>query len=183
MIIVVSVSVGVTFAAWSKQVTGRQTNVMVIGDINIRLNDVYTPQNNMEGGIDHAVDKVVSVTNTGNKPCYVRVLVRREWQDNTDPDFIIPLYNTTYWIKATGYSDPDGYYQDCYYYKGSGTGILAADSTTEPLFSKFYLKEGETSYKGKKGSIIVKAQAVQSDNIALTDLTVWPNDLNFQEAS
>lgn len=190
VIAVVMVSVGVTLAAWES--SGRQTNVVTIGNIEIELHDDYNEIDGTNKKPGDTVAKKVSVENTGDKPCYVRVLVKAYWDGGnaTLNKFIEPNYDTTNWAGPFDWSGSD--YDVCFYYKGtSGDGILQPGVTTKPLFETFQLKDGTIDgvsaeeYKGMTGHIIVKAQAVQSDNINPSEVDVangkWPSGLYFKD--
>lgn len=183
LIVAVSmISVGITLAAANWSATGRETNVLTLGNINIKLIDIYTENDNVEPGVD--VPKTVEVENIGSAPCYVRVWVKKTWSSGSgaspSTDLILPNYDLVHWVK--GSEDPsanDGY--ECYYYKGTGNGVLSKGKKTEPLFTSFKLDEKDKdSYKGLKGQITVKSEAVQTDHIDLGgDVTKWPADLKF----
>lgn len=168
-------SVGVTLAAWTAST--RETNVLTLGNVDISLNEYYEENDSVLPGVD--VVKKVWVTNTGDNDCYVRVLVKKSWDEQsgrTTPstDWIIPTYNTAYWKRAA--VEPyEGY--ECWYYKD----ILAPGDEAKPLFENFQLDAEHfdiDTYGNFTGHIIVKAEAVQSDNYTPTKaggyVTAWP---------
>lgn len=185
IVAVALVSVGVTMAAWNAQTS--ETNVVTIGNVKIDLIDTYTPQNNVSPGVE--VDKIVSVKNTGNTSCYVRVFVKKEWLTDkgvatTEPsvDLIKPQYKSG-WVKGTCPSGSEYTGYECYYYQSE----LAPGQTADSLFDKFVLDDSfdVDKYGNYEGHIIVKAEAVQSeyvvDEMTKTggNITGWPSSLVF----
>lgn len=178
IVAVAMVSVGVTLAVTMKEVTAFETNVVVIGNIKIHLNDEYVG-NDMDTppvfNPGQTVDKKVSVTNTGDNPCYVRVLVNTSWEDTDGRDisnYITLNVNTNYWYTEEETTTVGGETYQIYYYKdivpSSGT---EAQRTTKPLFETFSIKNYSNEIDkvgGTNGSIKVMAQAVQSDNVNWT---------------
>lgn len=190
IVAVAMVSVGVTLALYSSEKA--ETNVLTIGDVDIELEEEFTENQVLSPGTA-SVTKVVTVTNTGNLPCYARILVRREWRnggthvDNTGPDnegkgihvdMIKPNYPSLGagkdWYKGDDVTLNDGTYE-CYYYKN----VLGVGDKTSPLMSSFdFVKtvNGITfdteKYGGYTGVITVYAQAIQSSYLADNDL-IW----------
>ncbi len=208
IVAVAMVSIGVTLAY--APVTAYETNVVVLGNISIRLNDKYysyintpddiededtdpgdivydtdaeTPYNEDEPPTfspGQTVRKVVSVTNTGDHPCYVRLLVRKIWEDkdNNDISDLIELnINKAYWYTEgetyTVTKNDEQREYVLYYYKD----ILDVGETTQPLIRNFTIKDysktsvyagGFDKVVGTKGDIQVMAQAVQSENVKCT---------------
>ena len=174
MVAVAMVSIGVTLAVTMKEVTAFETNVVVIGDIKIRLNDVYEG-NGQKVSPGQTVDKTVSVTNTGDNPCYVRVLVEKIWEDTDGRNisgYITLNVNKDYWYTKGETTTVGGETYQIYYYKdivpSSGT---EEQRTTKPLFEDFTIADYSSEMEkvgGTNGSIKVMAQAVQSDNVITT---------------
>ncbi len=178
------VSVGVTMAVFSDMT--RETNIVTIGNINIKLIDVYTQDNDVTPG--KKVSKKVGVENTGNKPCYVRIFIKKEWYDelnnkvdNPSIDMIEPLYKAG-WASA---ASPYDQYDECYYYQ---TPLEAGDIAS--LFDEFKLSDDfdVSKYGNYQGHIKVYAEAVQSDYIeensdlikdASGNIIGWPTSLIF----
>ncbi len=157
IVAVAMVSIGVTLAL--DPITAFETNVVVIGNINIKLNDEYVG-NDMDTppvfNPGQTVDKKVSVTNTGDNPCYVRVLVNTSWEETTT------VGGETYQIY---------YYKDIVYKDIVPSSGTEAQRTTKPLFENFSIKNYSNEIDkvgGTNGSIKVMAQAVQSDNVNWT---------------
>lgn len=185
IVAVALVSVGVTMAAWNAQTS--ETNVVTIGNVKIDLIDTYTPQNNVSPGV--AVDKVVSVKNTGNTSCYVRIFVKKEWRTDTGAStnlsvaLIEPQYNYSDWVKGTCPSGSVYTGYECYYYQSE----LAPNETADSLFDKFVLDDSfdVDTYGNYEGHIFVKAEAVQSEYIdgelikTNGKITGWPASLVF----
>lgn len=175
------VSVGVTLAA--TKYPGFETNVVVIGQIKIGLidryyeiQDNYSTQHYSEANPPafnpgDTVKKEIAVENTGKFDCYVRILLRREWQINETTDFsnyiTIIEKDTTKWYHGSNVYY-DGVEYECYYYRH----ILPAGETTPLLCEKFKLGDFDKTTAGTKtGKIIVLAQAVQSDYVDVGDLS------------
>ena len=179
IVAVAMVSVGSTFALFDPQ-PNFETNIVVIGDVAIELNDEYyeeqpdydpdDPEKNYnednppEFSPDIDVTKYVSVTNIGNNPCYVRVLMRRIWKDNNDQDIsdkISYTINSDFWYKGDDY-EIGGVEYECYYYKLP----LAPGVRAENLIEKFHIGDFDSATAGgSTGDINVLAHAVQSENI------------------
>lgn len=193
IVAVAMVSVGVTLAALNGTTPLPETNVLVIGNVDIDLNDVYEEKTLNPGTT--GVQKEVSVTNKGSLPCYVRILVKKEWYKPGEYGVAgkTPVVSTANATTATenqtfikdgtkGLSVDmiaptfshtsdwvkgdrvDGY--DCYYYQTA----LSAGATTSTLMDTFGFLEtadgvtfDKDTYAGYVGVISVKAQAVQSD--------------------
>lgn len=169
------VSVGATFALIRG--SSYETNVVTIGNVDVELHEDYPNdgQTLVPGAKD--VKKEVWVENTGNLPCYVRILVKREWRNasgttvNPLPsdlllEMISPNYiNTNDWVKGTT-DTGDGY--EYYYYQHE----LPVGEVTSHLMDTFdFVQEVDgvefstEKYGGYKGIIEVKAQAVQSEYV------------------
>ena len=175
IVAVAMVSVGVTLAV-EEEKPNFETNVVVIGEIKIDLIDEYYEQQSDydpdPDGDKHytennppvlspktTVNKKISVVNTGKFPCFVRLLIKKEWKvGEEDYSGLISLnYDQTNWYKG---SDIDGY--ECYYYKN----ILPVgeNGTAPPLCKTFTLGDFDPNKAGgTTGDIKVFAQAVQSD--------------------
>ena len=195
VVAVAMVSVGATLALRTTKLF--ETNVLTIGDVDIALKEDYksegatlTPNNAT------AIGKHVWVTNEGNLPCYVRVLVKKAWLDNTllkrqvttftdglTLDMIDPQFNTTDWVQG---ADVNGCM--CFYYQKK----LAVGGKTSNLMNEFYFLEtdanGKTfdlgTYGGYTGVIEVQAQAIQADYIEgqfdpTTTITSWGTESNL----
>lgn len=190
MVAVAMVSVGVTLAAWTTPAKN-ETNVITLGSVKIKLIDEYERNDSVSPNV--SVDKKVSVTNTGNSPCYVRILVKRSWKQPSgkpaaDPDWILYThqvggtetdgYNNADWTKGADVT-VDSVVYECYYYT-SGDGKLAVGATTSTLFDHFKLVDtfDTAVYGNYEGAITVMAQAVQSDNFPKSDITDW-SDITF----
>ena len=146
IVAVAMVSIGVTLAL--DPITAFETNVVVIGNINIKLNDEYVG-NDMDTppvfNPGQTVDKKVSVTNTGDNPCYVRVLVEKIWEDTDGRNisgYITLNVNKDYWYTKGETTTVGGETYQIYYYKdivpSSGT---EEQRTTKPLFEDFTIAD------------------------------------------
>ncbi len=141
------------------------------------------------GGMDvfagkNAVDKFVTVENTGKTDAYVRTLVAIE-SGSTDGSLIGHSYHFTWTETVIGKITVDGnsYYLYEYVYNGAelsdgswrhGNGILPAGDTSYPNLSQVYLKhtannEDMEAIDGNNNGtldILVLSQAVQADGFA-----------------
>ncbi len=188
IVAVALVSVGVTMAAFSAMT--RETNVVTIGSIKIKLIDEY-PEEGVSGVTpDQEVDKVVSVQNTGNQSCYVRLFIKKQWFDAdgietsvVSTDLIQPQYKSG-WVKGQCPSGSEYSGFECYYYQYE----LGKGATADSLFDTFKLGADfdMERFANYEGHIVVKAEAVQSDYIddelvkdASGNIIGWPTSLVF----
>lgn len=188
IVAVALVSVGVTMAAFSAMT--RETNVVTIGSIKIKLIDEY-PDEGVDGVTpNQEVDKVVSVQNTGNQPCYVRLFIKKQWFNaygvattEISTDLIQPQYKSG-WVKGQCPSGSEYSGFECYYYQYE----LGQGATADSLFDKFKLGANfdVDRYGNYEGHIIVKAEAVQSEYIgselvkdSTGNIIGWPTSLVF----
>ena len=115
------------------------------------------------------VDKIVSVTNAGDNPIWVRIKLDRSIilaGEAADVDFnVLGLdLNDKYWKEGT-----DGWF----YYNE----ILAPDETTEKLFTQVTFPTSlDNAFMNAKVEIDVLAQGVQSQNNGVTvqEAAGWP---------
>ena len=154
-----------TFAYFTKD--ARATNVITTGTISIRLNDSITGGTEKENGWTlsgvmpgQAVEKAVSVTNTGTSPAWLRVKLEISVEmaagktDTWRGQNVLQFAVNPDWFLAE-----DGYY---YYSKP-----VAADAETERLFQSRTLMlnpQLPNDYQGCAVTINVLAQAVQVKN-------------------
>lgn len=101
------------------------------------------------------LNKVVTVTNTGSVPAYVRIKVQ------IDPTQVLALdpsldFNTTDWGLNNGY----------YYYRNP----LAVGATTTALFTNVTIPTtwDSASYENLSFQVLLDAQAIQAKNITVT---------------
>ena len=162
------------------------TNVATIGEIKIKLIDEYyeasdMTKNHQTYDKDHPpvfkrgddVTKTVYVQNVGEHPCYVRLLVRKEWVyqdpdtlalfdldnptgDAEEEDQIITWTVNDEWVRGKPSDDYPDYY--IYYYK---TPLSARGGKTQSLFKDNQFHIGRYDLDAH---IYVMAQAVQSDS-------------------
>lgn len=138
-----------------------QRNVITAGSVSIDLvekdaegNDFRNPIGVVPGT---AVDKIVTVENTGDNPCWVRISIDKSIElvegvageaDLSLVKFDLDLQN---WTKQG----------DFYYYNKP----LEAGSSTEPLFrTVIFDKSMGNMYENSTATIVVAAQAVQSQH-------------------
>jgi len=153
---------------------GVATNVVTSGSIRMLIHET-TEQGRpfpTEGVVvipGDVVEKEVTVESDCAHPFYLRVKLVCSVNDETlsADDCIRPDINTADWQLHDGW----------YYYKG----IVTPGKTTAPLFSEVEIvgDKVDNSYIGKKLTLTVDAQAVQSENNPLTggDVTTasgWP---------
>ena len=161
-----------TFAYFTKD--ARATNVITTGTISIQLNDSITGGTEKENGWTlsgvmpgQAVEKAVSVTNTGTSPAWLRVKLDISVTgadgkplDLTFGDKQDVLTFTPQMKEGKGwFLAEDGYY---YYSKP-----VAADDETERLFQSGTLMlnpQLPNDYQGCAVTVAVQAQAVQVKN-------------------
>ena len=154
-----------TFAYFTKN--ARATNVITTGTISIQLNDSIAGGTEKENGWTlsgvmpgQAVEKAVSVTNTGTSPAWLRVKLEiavemaagktDTWQGQNVLQFAV---NPDWFLAEDGY----------YYYSKP----VAADAETERLFQSGTLMlnpQLPNDYQGCAVTINVLAQAVQVKN-------------------
>lgn len=112
------------------------------------------------------VSKIVTLSNEGTAPCFVRIALEKSVNDDLlSADGCLEMdINTTDWT-----------YSDGYYYYNS---ILGPDETTTPLFTQVTIVGEAVSndYMNKELKLDVKAYAVQSDNNGASALEAsgWP---------
>lgn len=153
--------VGGTFA-WF---TDRQevTNVVTMGNVSVVLNDIY--EGHTVALPSKTVSKIVSVTNDGGQPAYVRIQLEKFWsaydENGKQPDGTedVELIHINFTNPADWVVGNDG----AYYYQKP----LDPAATTSNLFESFTLDEKmDNRYDQLQGNIQVAAQAVQSKNLA-----------------
>ena len=112
------------------------------------------------------VSKIVSVKNTADSSCYVRIALEKGINDELlDAEGCLKIdINTVDWT-----------YQDGYYYYNS---VLAPGATTNPLFTEVLIdgRSVNNDYMNKEFTLDVTAYAVQSANngTSALDATGWP---------
>lgn len=168
------------------------TNVVTIGNVKIELHNqddeaVNSGSKTVLPG-EH-ISKVVSVENVGDYAAYIRLKLKKEWENNSvskplSEASIVPLLESG-WTK--GETDPaetaSGY--EYYYYKD----IVAATSVNIPFMNEFQIDaasidsdtlDANTSAVGK---ISIEADAIQADYYTPTkdgsgNIIAWP-DVSF----
>ncbi|MBQ7010121.1 MAG: hypothetical protein IJN63_00300, partial [Clostridia bacterium] len=128
----------------------------------------------------NAVDKFVTVENTGKSDAYVRTLVAIE-VGSTDGSLFGSSYHSTWTKNEIGIIEVDGYKYILieYLYKGAAgvrhdNGVLPAGDTSYPNLSQVYIKSAATNEDidaidaNKNGTldILVLSQAVQTAGFA-----------------
>ena len=168
-----SLCIGGTLAYFTSIGTAR--NVITAGNIRIELIETDAEGNPFEdvSGVvpDVPIDKVVTVENTGDNPCWVRICVEKEIilaeGKNGDPDLSLLELD----LKTEDWTEQDGFY----YYNEE----LAAGETTTPLFTTVTFKaEMDNLYEKCTAHVTVTAHAVQTANNGSSVLEAdgWPTD-------
>lgn len=165
------VAIGITIAYAA--VGNTTTNVVTVGNVKIELmneddeevnaNNNPNPKAVMPGD---KISKVVKVKNVGDYAAYIRVKVKKEWENNSTVKpltaaAIVPLEEEG-WVLGTG--EDKGY--DYYYYQS-----IVPATKKEITFMNYYeldsaLIDNDTlnaNYKNVKGKITVEAEAIQAD--------------------
>lgn len=158
---------------------GTAENAITTGNIDIELIETDAegnPFENVSGILPGAkVDKVVTVKNTADNPCWVRINVKKEIllsegsAGTPDLSLLEMDFNTSEWTESDGF----------FYYNS----ILKPGETTVPLFTAvtFSPKMGNM-YAECTANVTVQAQAVQSTNNGIKegqtvlDVAGWPMD-------
>ena len=169
-----SLCIGGTLAYYTAY--GIERNVITAGNIKIELIETDAEGNPFEDATDvmpgAVIEKEVSVKNSGDNPCWVRLAVEKKIElaegVEGEPDLsLIGIdFNTTDYTE----SEADGYY----YYNVQ----LTPGESTEKLFTTvtFDEKAMDNMYKGCKVTVTVTAQAAQVANNGenVTDALGWP---------
>lgn len=126
------------------------TNTFSIGNVDIKINEEYDPEDGTDIYPGKVVTKIPTVKNIGKNPAYIRVKVAI---DSHIAKFLTLDYKL-------GAASTEWFIENGYYYYNS---IVDPDKSTLPIFTQFALSgdfiepETEVSY-----DIIVSAEAVQS---------------------
>lgn len=162
-----------TFAYFTKD--ARATNVITTGTISIQLNDEIkepgaekTPTGWTLSGVmpGQAVEKAVSVTNTGTSPAWLRVKLDISVEDADDKPLGLTFGDDQ---QVLTFTTGDGwFYHGGYYYYNAP---VAEQNSTADFFAK---KDGQSTlmlnpqlpndYQGCTVTVAVQAQAVQVKN-------------------
>lgn len=158
-------------AYWS--LAGSSGNLVTMGSYKNQIVEEYREPGRVQPG--QAVEKKVSVSNTGSVDTLIRVKIQKmfgtEEQDGTfiedkmlDPEMIQISCDTEYWKKKGDY----------YYYNQV---LKAGEVTRKPLFEQYILSEkAGNEYKNKAARIIVTMESVQAEGNALK---IW--DTSYKE--
>ena len=142
------------------------TNVITAGDIKIDLQELSLPE---EGGdpvpFENVVDvvpgtevsKIVQIKNIGGQAAWIRISLERSIVLAEGAEGEADLSLIGYDLNQEKWTEKDGWY----YYNTA----LAADETTEPLFTKvIFSKDMSNLYQESEVMIQVNAQATQAAN-------------------
>lgn len=165
--------VGGTYAYFT--ISEVERNVITAGNIKVELVEKDAEGNDFEDvdGVlpGSEVAKVVTVENTGDNPCWVRIAVDKaiELKDGVEGEPDTGLLTLD--LDTENWTEKDGFY----YYKKA----LEPGKATEPLFTKvaFNGVMGNV-YAGCKAIVTVQAQAVQTthNGSAVEEALGWPED-------
>ena len=171
LVVCVSLCVGGTLAYYTASETAR--NVITAGNIKIKLIETDAEGNPFEdvSGVmpSDKVDKIVTVKNTSDNPCWLRMTVRKEIvlgdgvEGTPDLSLVEINFNTEDWFEKEGF----------FYYNRK----LNPGETTEPLFTTVTFNTAMSNlYAGCTASVTVCAQAVQCANNgeAVLEANGWP---------
>lgn len=167
-----SLCIGGTLAYYTASETAR--NVITAGNIKIELIETDAegkPFENVSGVLPGAeVDKIVTVKNTSDNACWVRISVEKEIslakEKSGTPDMsLLEIdFNDQEWTEKDGY----------FYYNEK----LNPGETTEALFTTVTFNTAmDNLYAGCTANVTVAAQAVQTANNGDTVLEAngWPS--------
>lgn len=133
------------------------TNTFSIGNVDIKINEEYKPEDGKDIYPGKVVTKIPTVKNIGKNSAYIRVKVAIDSQ--------IEKYLTLDYKLGT--TSSEWFIENGYYYYNS---IVVPNDSTKPIFTKFTLSgdfiepKAEVSY-----DIIVYAEAVQSQGFEQQD--------------
>lgn len=166
-----SLCIGGTLAYFTANETAR--NVIRSGNIRIELIETDAEGNPFKDAIGvmpgTEVDKIVTVQNTADNPCWVRIGVQKvitlaEGKTGEADTSLVGLdFNEEDWTEKDGF----------YYYNRE----LEPGETTEPLFTKVtFAAAMDNLYKGCTANVTVGAQAVQTANngSSVFEANGWP---------
>ena len=176
VLILAALSVYGTLAYFTAQGTAR--NVITTGDIKIALEErMLTPdgektvpfedQLGVMPGSD--VSKIVTVTNTGGQPAWVRVSLDKAIELAQGVEGEADLSLVTCDLNTESWTEKDGYY----YYNAA----LEPGQTTEPLFTAVHFAETMSNmYQESRAILQVNAFATQTAHNGTTalDAAGWP---------
>ena len=176
VLILAALSVYGTLAYFTAQGTAR--NVITTGDIKIALEErMLTPdgektvpfedQLGVMPGSD--VSKIVTVTNTGGQPAWVRVSLDKAIELAQGVEGQADLSLVTCDLNTESWTEKDGYY----YY----TKPLKPGEVTAPIFTAVTFKaDMGNEYQNATATVDVFAQAVQTANNGATVMAAqgWP---------
>lgn len=163
--------------AYFTDTTETKENVFTIGNVDITLEELNWEG---EGSKDapeiypgEALKKDPQVKNDGANPCFVRVKVEGlETFEGADPITLRYLY-------ADGYNTTDWFFYDgYYYYYSNGSGVLAKDATTAPVFDQIVFPyswtngDAKTEYSVDVTAYAVQAQGAKPSFSAVQSMTV-----------
>lgn len=150
LVLILSAAIGGTVAYLIDQ-TGSITNTFTPAKVTPGINENF----------DRSVKNDVQITNTGDIPAYIRVKVVVTWKDAQDNVYgAAPVLGTDY----TWTSGSDKWFlKDGFYYYSEP---VAAQGTTEILFTGCELMDGVKAPEGYSLSVDIHAQAIQAEPAA-----------------
>ena len=177
LLVVLGVTVGVSYATKITSTLGDTTNKISTGILSGEIVETYNAPDAMLPG-DNVPD-VIKVKNTGNVSCLIRLKVEKAWGSSRDAnnnlistpsDELLSTNNIILNVNSSNWIEIDGYY----YYKG----ILNAGATSQSFIDSFDVSYStDDSYKNKTADIRVSADIIQ----ALGDgiVSIW--GLNYSD--
>lgn len=181
LVLALTMSLGGTLAYLTD--TDEAVNVMTLGNVKIEQHEKDAAGNIFEQGqplypayiegekITGAIDKVVTVENTGNSDAYVRTWIAFEVGTMAEDRFATVIHKE---IAKEGLTLSEGKFtkiEDVNYYVVCATydDALAAGKTTTPSLMKVYMdpdaKNEDVANFGETYEILVYTQAVQTKNM------------------
>lgn len=157
VVICLALCISGTLAYYTASATAR--NVITAGNVGIALNEKDATGKDFVNNLNilpgSAADKIVTVENDGDSPCWVRVSVSKSVRLLSDAAGEPDLSLITIDFSDGKWTEKDGWY----YY----ADILEPGCSTEPLFTKVsFDKAMDNRYQGGTAVITVCAQAVQT---------------------
>ena len=122
------------------------SNVVIVGSIDIEINEIFEPPVKLEPGISFTKD--VSITNTGISDCYVRI--KAVYTDSDMGDYCTLDIDTENFI----YNEKDNFY----YYKN----VLKQGEKSPSLFTTVTLSEAIKAEEIKDFDILIYAESFQA---------------------
>lgn len=137
---------------------GTSTSIVTTGDVDISIVETGEPHTgNINVVPGSVINKALYVQNVGGHPCWLRLKVKKSGDIN-NRDVIGLNINPEHWLEV--YDPSENVH--CYYYRT----ILNSGATSDCLYDQVTISSdgSETSYGGKRVSLQIQAEAIQSEN-------------------